>query len=237
MHIDGGASNTLTNSGSISALSGTAIRAGGGNETVRNFGTVTGSVNLGIGVNTFQNNPGARFNTGAFVDLGADNTLINGGVLSPGGRGVVLHTLLNGDLIQSDGGILEIDIGGFTPGSFDTIDITGSFTGGPGVDGLLPAEGLVQFSFLPGFDLAAEMGPNETMLFEFMTAGSGECFSDGMSYRFSGFPRGLRYDVLADDGSLYLRARNVVPAPGRLAACEPRPGPDRPGTPAVPLID
>ena len=49
-----------------------------------------------------------------------------------------------------------------------------------------------------------------------MTVGSGECFGDGMSYRFSGFPRGLRYDVLEDDGSLYLRASNVVPAPGAL---------------------
>ena len=43
----GGTNNTLTNMGTVTALSGLAIRADTGNNTVNNFGTVIGNVILG----------------------------------------------------------------------------------------------------------------------------------------------------------------------------------------------
>ncbi len=144
VRIDGGKNNTLTNRGSISALSGTAIVAGSGNDVVHNWGTVAGSVNLGSGVNSFHNYEGATFNTGAIIDLGQENELINAGVIAIGGSGVIGDTLLDGDLILTDSGIIEIDVAGFAAGAFDTLDVTGAMTGGK-----------IRFSFLSGFDISA----------------------------------------------------------------------------------
>jgi outer membrane autotransporter protein len=110
VQIDGGADNTLTNRGNIFALSGTAILGGSGNDTIENFGSVTGSVNLGAGNNAFNNNSGAVFNAGPVVNLGAGNLLTNGGTLSPGGADAVANTTITGDLRQTESGTYFVDI-------------------------------------------------------------------------------------------------------------------------------
>ena len=81
-----------------------------------NNGTIAGADPLGTGINAFHNNPGARFDTGTMVDLGAGNTLANAGIPPPGGPGTIGNTWLIGNLIQLDSSILEIDIGGFYAG-------------------------------------------------------------------------------------------------------------------------
>jgi hypothetical protein len=48
-----GADNSLINHGAISALSTMAITGGKGNDTIDNYGTVTGNVDLGTGSNAF----------------------------------------------------------------------------------------------------------------------------------------------------------------------------------------
>jgi len=142
--IAGGTNNTLTNMGTVTALSGVAILGEvftgppGGNNTVNNFGTVTGSVVLdstrlvdnmilggGGGANTFNNMAGGLFNSGATVSLGAGNTLTNAGTLSPGGVGVIQTTALSGNLVQSATGRLltDINIGGATS---DRINVSGT---------------------------------------------------------------------------------------------------------------
>jgi uncharacterized protein with beta-barrel porin domain len=129
--IVAGSNNTLTNFGTLTALSGLAIRGEKsfkgeiGNNTVNNFGTVIGNVVLGSGSNAFNNMAGGVFNSGATVDLGAGNTLTNAGTLSPGGAGVIQTTALTGNLVQSATGRLlaDINIAGATS---DRINVSGT---------------------------------------------------------------------------------------------------------------
>lgn len=223
VHIDGGADNMLVNHGNLSALSGTAIRGSGGNDIVENHGTVVGGVHLGAGSNAFNNSAGARFDTGAIIDLGVGNALTNAGILSPGGLGAIVDTTLIGDLILSESSVLEIEIAGFMPGTFDSLDVTGSVTGGgeAGMMGLMdftPTMGGINFSFLSGFDPVAEMDPGGSVLLPFLTADSPVDLAL-MSYTFTGGPSGFWYDVLQQDSGLFLQAvytGHTIPAPGAL---------------------
>jgi uncharacterized protein with beta-barrel porin domain len=121
----GGTTNTLTNFGTVTALSGLAITGDTGNNTVNNFGTVIGNVILGTGTNAFNNMAGGLFNSGTTVNLGAGNTLNNAGTLSPGGAGVIQTTALSGNLVQSAPGRLltDVNIGG---GAADRVNISGT---------------------------------------------------------------------------------------------------------------
>jgi uncharacterized protein with beta-barrel porin domain len=123
--ISGGTGNTLTNMGTLMALSGLAIQSGTGNDTVNNSGTVIGNVSLGAGTNAFNNMAGGLFNSGAAVNLGATNTLTNAGTLSPGGTGVIQTTALTGSLAQSATGRLltDINIAGATS---DRVNVSGT---------------------------------------------------------------------------------------------------------------
>jgi uncharacterized protein with beta-barrel porin domain len=123
--FQGGTANTLTNMGTVMALSGLAITADTGNTTVSNFGTVTGNVILGGVTNAFNNQVGGLFNTGAIVDLGAGNTLANAGTLSPGGAGLIQTTTLNGNLTQSATGILFADIN-LAGATSDLVNVSGA---------------------------------------------------------------------------------------------------------------
>jgi hypothetical protein len=216
VRIDGGADNTLINAagGHISALSGRALVASGGNDAVLNQGTVIGTVELGGGTNAFLNASGARLDAGLTVDLGVGNALSNEGILSPGGRGTVLGTTLIGDLAQSGLGTLEIDVGGFSPGLFDTIDVTGTLTGGTDSAGSLPPGGLVQFSLLAGYDIWTDLAPGRSLALRFLeVAGNPAPLSASLfSYEFLGMPSGVQVDVLVRDGGLYLAA-SPVPLP------------------------
>jgi hypothetical protein len=204
VNIDGGANNTLNNAGSISALSGTAIIGGGGNDTVNNNSIVTGSVDLGTGANAFNNNPGATFNSGDIVNLGSGNILTNEGILEPGGSETALDMILDGDFVQAASGLLEIEIGGFAPGTFDFIDITGTanLTGGS-----------INFSFLPDYDIASEIGPQQSMTLQFLNADYIESFASTISYDFLGSPLGFNYGVFQQDNGLYFQANNAIPSP------------------------
>ena len=123
--IAGGTNNTLTNMGSLMALSGLAIAGDTGNNTIDNFGTVTGNVELGTGGNAFDNMAGGLFNSGATAQLGAGNLLTNAGTLSPGGAGVIQTTALTGNLAQSTTGRLLIDIN-LATGTSDRINVSGT---------------------------------------------------------------------------------------------------------------
>jgi uncharacterized protein with beta-barrel porin domain len=147
--LSGGTSNTLTNMGTVTALSGLAIRANTGNNTVNNFGTVIGNVILGTGTNTFNNMAGGFFNSGATVNLGAANVLTNTGTLSPGGAGVIQTTALTGNLVQSASGRLftDINIAGATS---DRLNVSGTanLAGAVQVQVLNPTLGAFQQTIL-----------------------------------------------------------------------------------------
>lgn len=124
VHVYSAGTNTITNRGTITSLSGTAIRSTCGlsydpafptldpkircgDETVDNSGTITGSVDLIGGNNAFNNLVGGVFNAGTSVILGAGNNLTNFGTLSPGGPDTIQTTLLVGNLIQRNGSVRE----------------------------------------------------------------------------------------------------------------------------------
>jgi hypothetical protein len=83
VNFDGGADNLIDTSGTLSAVSGLAIKTTTGNDTVENHGAIVGNVYLGEGTNLLHNNLGATFvtidtldlqdgaGTGAFVNEGA----------------------------------------------------------------------------------------------------------------------------------------------------------------------
>jgi uncharacterized protein with beta-barrel porin domain len=143
----GGATNTLHNFGSISALSGLAISGGGNDETVNNRGTVTGNVDLGGGSNAFNNLAGGVFNSGSTVDAG---DVTNAGILSPGGSNAIQMTALDDRLVQTRTGVLAIDVNA-TAGTSDEIIVSDTAA----LDGFvrprlmnLPGAGTQQFTIL-----------------------------------------------------------------------------------------
>ena len=130
--IDGNA-NTVINHGLVTTLGG--VNAGyaifangsgsnaylptfnvqnGGNNTIENFGTVTGSFDLGGGNNSFINEAGATLNTGRYAIVGsltaASNLLLNNGTLYVGGSGNVFTTTVLGNWKQNASGTYGVDL-------------------------------------------------------------------------------------------------------------------------------
>ena len=109
VEIIGGDTNLLTNRGTITSRSGLAIKGGTESETVDNWGTVIGTVDLGTGgPQAFNNFIGAQFLSGPIINLDG-GTLTNSGILSPGGPNRILTSNLNGDLVQDGDGTTVID--------------------------------------------------------------------------------------------------------------------------------
>lgn len=126
--LDGG-TNSVMNYGwitTIDGLTGLAIGATTGDDSVLNYGVVTGSIDLGIGTNSFLNEVEALFNMGLDADVGAGNFLTNLGTLSPGGEGTVYTTDVTGSLIQaSDAGTI-VDLDWDHSDLIDLINVTGT---------------------------------------------------------------------------------------------------------------
>ena len=83
--FDGGLNNRLVTSGSVSAVSGLAVNATGGNDTVVNTGTVVGNIDLGAGSNAFNNETGATFIAFNTIDL--RDPVAPPAPLAPAGKG------------------------------------------------------------------------------------------------------------------------------------------------------
>lgn len=149
-----GANNVLTigesgkDTGAVTTVDGVlgkAILGGLGNETVNNWGTVTGSVDLGAGTNAFNNLADGRLVSGATVKLGAGNTLKNDGTLSPGGVDQASVTTITGHLVQSQSGEYVTDLD-FLANMADRVEVSGTSS----LDGKI-AVNLVNPSFVtPG---------------------------------------------------------------------------------------
>lgn len=109
--MDAGGTNTLLNFGTITAgLADNAIDLLAPDNVVENFGTVTGDVILSDGFGpqgTFFNHAGALFNSG---DMVSATLVTNAGTLAPGGSGTIAMTLIEDDLVQTQTGVLAIDV-------------------------------------------------------------------------------------------------------------------------------
>jgi hypothetical protein len=111
LFIEAGHENSIWNDGLITSapgIHGNAIIASGGNDFVENYGTVTGSVHLGLGANSFFNY--GLVNAGANLDMGVNNLLLNAGDFAPGGVMNVYTTNVLGDFEQTDVGKLWFDL-------------------------------------------------------------------------------------------------------------------------------
>ena len=127
----GGGNDTIHNYGTLNSTGN--ISLGNGNDTIHNYGTFnsTRNINLGNGHNAFNNY--GLFNSGTEINLGNNfineggNLFTNEGTLSPGGHGVVQKTDLTGNFLQTDTGILAIDID-VDGGTHDQLDMGGTGT-------------------------------------------------------------------------------------------------------------
>ena len=107
-------------------LSGYAIIATTGNDAVVNNGVVLGSVDLGSGANTLNNEGSGRFYSGTALNLGAGNAFTNSGLLSPGGDDVSSTTALTGNLVQATGGNYLVTLDGAQVNVNDRVDVSGT---------------------------------------------------------------------------------------------------------------
>ena len=125
--IADGATNSIWNNGFITSapgIDGRAIIAFDGDEFVENFGTVTGSVDLGLGENSFENY--GLVNAGSNFNMGTGNLLLNAGDFAPGGVMNVFTTSILGDFEQTDLGTLRFDLAfDFGLDTWDALAISG----------------------------------------------------------------------------------------------------------------
>jgi hypothetical protein len=141
VHFGGGGNNTLTNYGVIASaagLSGYAVLGDTnaylsnlvpslalpvGNNTVNNYGAISGNVDLGAGINAFNNNAGATFNAGTVINLNG-GTLTNRGTLAIGAPGEIQTTALTGTYMQTSSGSLLLALNAAT-GDSSKLAVTG----------------------------------------------------------------------------------------------------------------
>lgn len=116
------ATGAVRNAGGLDEF---AVFGRSGSESISNAGTITGSIDLGTGANSFDNLAGGRFEMGEMVKLGAGNTLTNRGTLSPGGSGTISTVAMTGNLAQEAGGTLAIDVSG-SANTADRINLSGT---------------------------------------------------------------------------------------------------------------
>lgn len=133
VYVLGGTSNLLTNNGTITSTlgtGGTAVRYaqynGAGSLDFVNNGITTGSViNAGAGASpiTVVNSRSGIFNTGSAFEV---KSLVNHGILRPGGRGNRGNTHVTGDFEQTSSGVISIDIDAAENGRADRLSIDGA---------------------------------------------------------------------------------------------------------------
>lgn len=139
--VDGG---SVTGGGYAIFTSGTTDR--NSDDIVTNAGRVSGLVDLGGGVNAFNNSVGGVFETLGTVMIGAGNALTNAGTVSPGGMDTMLTTALTGNFVQTADGVFAVDVDAGAA-SADRLNITGTanLAGSVALDfsNLGPTQGIV----------------------------------------------------------------------------------------------
>lgn len=125
VNFENGATNTLTNSATLSGGI-FAVFGAGGDDTVNNNGTINGSVNLRAGTNAFNNLFGGTFRPTHSVSLGAGNKFTNAGTLSPGGTGTAQVTTVAGDFEQTGTGTFAVDVDEGAATEADRINVSGT---------------------------------------------------------------------------------------------------------------
>lgn len=128
-------------------------------------------------------------------DLGGIDDLcgLRGGAMAPGDSPGEIDIL--GDFLF-DGGTLDIEVGGYDPGSFDILNIDGT---------AIVRDLEIDFSFLDGFM------PDPFQTIDFLSAGNLIGF-ENIDFYFGGMPDGLSMDLVQTASGLAMQA--TVPEPG-----------------------
>ena len=194
-----GATNTITNAGTITTVAGAngvAIRAdGSGRTTLVDTGSVIGST---YGVVSFLNEASGLFAPGAQVNLGAGGVLRNLGALDVGGDSRTGTTELTGNLVQESSGKLAFDVDGVDDYSrllvSDDADLVG---------------GTIDIDFMKNV-----LSETQWEAFDLISAAALQ-FSD-LNFVFTGVERDFRYFERVENNTLVLEAR-AVPEPRTLS--------------------
>lgn len=173
--------------------------------TIQNSGTIENSGTIDSQYGTFLNQ-GTLTGTGTF----RGNLLNDSGTVAPGSSPGTMT--IEGNFTLAGSGILDIEIGGFTAGTFDLLGITGT---------AYLSGGTIDFSFLSGYDIASEISPGKSMMLQFLYAGNINSLSSGINFDFLGTPPGFQYDVFQQNNGLYFQAFNsndpaVIPTPNAI---------------------
>ncbi|WP_035018970.1 autotransporter outer membrane beta-barrel domain-containing protein [Caulobacter sp. UNC358MFTsu5.1] len=126
--VDGGKNNVITLNGVVSADSNLAILATTGNDTFISNKGVIGNIDLGRGLNAFNNTATSTLVSLDYVKLNG-GLLTNDGIFTPGGNGHVQTTSVEGDFKQTATGVFltDLDLGKTgKAGEIDRLDLTGS---------------------------------------------------------------------------------------------------------------
>jgi hypothetical protein len=100
-----------TTDGTLSVLEvGLGTQQAGGNEVVRNFGTLFGSFDLGAGTNSFTNESSGLLYSGRIAAVGDGLGLLNNGLMSPGGKDRVMTTNVTGTVTQGVNAVYFADL-------------------------------------------------------------------------------------------------------------------------------
>lgn len=107
----GGTENQILNHGGISAFSFNAISTDTGNDKIENYGTIAGSIDLGVGSNSIENYFGGILTAHADLKLGAGNLFTNRGIIQLGEPGENVRTTnMVGDLFMEPTTTLRMEI-------------------------------------------------------------------------------------------------------------------------------
>lgn len=103
-----------------------AIDVSGTAATIRNSGTIDGSILVNAPGATVTNLSSGVINSGSDIALGTSGgTLTNSGTIAPGGSGALRTTTLSGNFVQTSSGKLAIETSWNTGGS-DRLAVTGT---------------------------------------------------------------------------------------------------------------
>ncbi len=136
IELRGGADNLVVNRGYLGTtegIDGIAILGEASpatsHDTIVNHGAVTGSIQLAGNDNLFRNEEHAVFDAGSQVALGADGSLVNLGILRPGGADRLLNVDVDGQFLQGASGrtFLQYDLSRASPDRVaDRVSVSGS---------------------------------------------------------------------------------------------------------------
>jgi hypothetical protein len=123
--------------------------------------------------------------------------------MSPGNSAGTMT--VDGNFNLLDSGIFDVEIGGFTTGTFDFLDVKGD----------ADLDGSINFSFLNGYNIVTDFGPYESKEFTFLSAGHINSFNSVINYNLRNFPN-FQYNVFQRGNDLVFEATNLVPVPSAI---------------------